>query len=176
MADRPSWRDIDKKRDQSRHRQEPAAKGRAPKLDSATASYKRELNRLFDQGGLAEKFRDQLPAAESDAASKDPKAADRQRRLRAVRQAPGGPELTRALDELRREHGLPDDLEILLRALEHPRDEVLREVLALVEPHVELGDRLPNKKVFVERLKGVAVSSFDPAVQRKAEALAARLR
>jgi hypothetical protein len=179
MSDRPSWRDIDKKRDGSAHRREEKKPGggKAPRLESATAAYKKELDRLFKEGGLADKLKDRLPHPEAEEkAPKDPAAGERQRRLRAVLKAPGGPELTKALDELRAHHGLPDDLEILLRALEHPRDEVLREALTFIEQHVEMGDKLPNKKVFVERMKGVEVSSFDPAVQKRAATLVSRLR
>jgi hypothetical protein len=175
MSDRPSWRDIDRKRDTSRHTNPEARPGRAPRLESATAAYKRELEKIFKEGGgLPAHLKEKL--GEPAEAQGDKPGNERQQRLRAVRQAPSGPDLVKALDELRKHHGLPDDLEILLRALEHPKDEVLREALALVEPHVENGDKLPNKKVFVERLKGLEFTSFDPTVQRKAAALVARLR
>lgn len=176
MGDRPSWRDIDRKKDRSRHRQDERPAGPKPRVESATKAYRRQLDRLFAEGGLPEHLKDRLPAPEAEEAAPAGKGSDRLKRVRAVRQAPSGPELVKAIDALRKDYGLPDDLEILLRVLEHPSDAVLLEALALIEQHVEMGDPLPHRKTFVERLKGLELTSFDPRVQRKAATLAARLR
>ena len=46
---------------------------------------------------------------------------------------------------------------------------------ALERAYVDSGQVLPRKGVFLERLKGLEFSSFDPRVQAKAVRLAGRL-
>lgn len=171
MADRErkSWREIDKGRDQSRHREGERPRGNAPRVESATAAYKRTLDAFFDQGVVPEHLKGKLPAGESEGPS------ERQRLIRQIREATGK-DFVQAVDELRAKFGLPDDMEILLRVLEHPKDPVLLEALEKIEAYIESGQLVPKKKNFVERLKGLEFSSFDPRVQRKAVALASRLR
>lgn len=171
MADRPNWRDIDRKRDQSAHRRDGGGgRGRKPRVESATAAYKRTLDAFFDQGVVPEHLKDKLPAGEGDGPS------ERQKLIRAIRGAKTGKELEKAVDKLRKDYGLPEDMEILLRVLEHSKDAVLLEALQLIEAYVESGQQVPRKPRFVSRLQGLEFSSFDPRVQRKAVALANRLR
>jgi len=171
MADKPSWRDLDRKRDQSAHRREDSAgRGRQPRVESATAAYKRKLDKFFDQGVVPEHLKDKLPAGESEGPS------ERQQLLRTIRTGKSGKELHKAIDKLRVDFGLPDDMEILVRVLEHPKDPVLLDALGLIEAHVESGKQVPKKALLVQRLKGLEFSSFDPRVQRKAVSLANRLR
>ncbi|MFN3202377.1 MAG: hypothetical protein ACE366_28520 [Bradymonadia bacterium] len=140
-------------------------RGREPRVTTATKDYKRSLDAFFDRGVVPEHLKERMAEAGLDGeASPDP----RTKALRAVRAAESGPKLIKAIDALRKEHGLPDDMEILLRVLEHPKDEVLREALDLIEPYVELGNPLPKKRQFIQKLKGLEFSSFDPRVQRKA--------
>ena len=167
---RPSWRELDRKKDRSDHRKD-NEHGRGPRVDSARSAYLRQANAIFDKGELPAHLKAKMEEAGIETGGD---GNLRQKAMRAVRQAESGPALNEAIDALRKEFGLPDDLEILLRCLEHPRDVVLREALDLIEPHVERGDRLPNKKVFVRRLEGLEFTSFDPRVQRKAIDLAAR--
>jgi len=174
MGDRKSWREIDRQRDGSAHRREERkGGGRAPRVESATASYKRTLDAFFDKGVVPDHLKDKLPDPDE---SQDPEAVERVKLIRAVRAAESGPPLVKAIDALRERFGLPDDLEILLRVLEHPEDPVLFEALGLIAPHVEAAERLPSKRRFVERLKGLELTSFDPRVQRKAATLVAKLR
>lgn len=144
-------------------------RGREPRTTTATKDYKRSLDAFFDKGVVPEHIR-----ARMEEVGIDPDAGpdERTKALRAVRAAPSGPKLVKAIDALRKEFGLPDDLELLLRVLEHPKDDVLREALALIEPHVDLGTPLPKKRVFIQRLRGLEFSSFDPRVQRRAVEIA----
>lgn len=171
MADKPSWRDLDRKRDQSAHRRDEAPRrGRQPRVESATAAYKRKLDAFFDHGVVPDHLKDKLPAGESEGPS------ERQQLLRTIRSGKSGKELHKAIDTLRADYGLPDDMEILVRVLEHPKDPVLLDALGLIEAHVESGKQVPKKTLLVQRLKGLEFSSFDPRVQRKAVGLANRLR
>ena len=171
MADRRSWRDIDRKKDQSDHRKdEGGGRGRAPRVESATAAYKRKLDAFFDEGVVQEHLKDKLGAVAKEGPS------GRQKLIREIRGAKNNRALEKAVDQLLAEYGMPDDMELLLRVLEHSKDAVLLEVLVKVEAYLETGQVLPRKNLFVERLKGLEFSSFDPRVQSKAVRLAGRLK
>ncbi len=170
MADRPSWRDIDRKKDQSDHRKaEGKGRGRAPRVESATAAYKRKLDAFFDEGVVPEHLKEKLGGN----VPKGP--TGRQKVIREIRGAKDRKALEKAVDKLMAEYGMPDDMEILLRVLEHSKDPILLEALTKIEAYVDSGQVLPRKGVFLERLKGLEFSSFDPRVQAKAVRLAGRL-
>ena len=140
-------------------------------MESASAQYKRALDALFDKGEAADFIKEKLAAAgiESEGPS------ERTELMRAVRKAKVGKELEQALDAFLAKYELPDDLELLLRCLEHPADKVLLLALDLIWKQVELGNPLPSKPLFVQRLKGIEIASFDPRVQRKAAKILAKI-
>ncbi len=178
MADRdkPTWRERDRAKDRGEAVRAPGDGGAAPRVATATARYRRQLDALFDRGEVPAHLKDKLPAPEPDG---DPAARERVRWTRAVRTAASGPALVSALDALRAATGgVPEDLELVLRFLEHPSDTVLAEALARVESALDNALPLPKaaRKLWVTRLEGVAVTSFDPRVQARASALAARMR
>ena len=168
MSDKKSWREIDKGRDKQEYRGA-GRKAKGPSLDTATAQYKRKLDAFFDRGVVPDHLKDKLPENESGGPS------ERQTLLRKIRQAKTNQELTKALDGLIKKYSLPEDPEIWLRALEHPSDSVLALALDALEAHLDSGQLLKRKAVFVERLKGLEFVSFDPRVQSKAIRLAGRL-
>ncbi|MEZ4468607.1 MAG: hypothetical protein R3F60_28060 [bacterium] len=170
MADKPSWRDRDRRNDQSSHRREERPRAATPRVETATAAYKRQLDALFD-GSAA------LPAHLKEKLGDAPvgEAGERQKKLRAVMAASGG-ELVKALDAFLADHAMPDDLDFVERALAHPKDAVLLAALGVLEAHVGAGKVVPRKALLRSRLEEVELSSFDPRVQQKAAALAARLR
>lgn len=172
MTEKPSWRDRDRKKDRSVHRQDEARPraGQAPRVESATAAYRRQLDALFDGGAV-------LPAHLKDKLGEAPvtEAGERQKKLRVIKTATGA-ELVAALDAFLVDHPLPDDLEVLEKALAHPKDAVLLSALTLLEAHVASGKAVPRRTLLLSRLDEVEVSSFNPRVQQMAAALALRLR
>jgi len=171
MSEKKSWRDIDRKKDRSAHRDgERPSKGRAARVESATASYKRQLNAFFDKGIVPEGLKGKLP--ESDSGTPN----ERQLLLREIRDSKGGKTLEKALDKFLADYELPDEPEVWLRALEHTKDSVLSTVLGRIEEYLDTGMPLPRKARFIERLKGLEFTSFDPRVQTKSVSLANRLR
>ena len=172
MSDRKkSWREIDAGRDKSAHRRDGGGggKGRAARVESATAAYKRKLDAFLDRGVVPDHLKDKLPEGSSEGPSK------RQKLIREIRDAKNARALEKAVTALEKEFGLPDDPEILLRVLEHTDDGILLKAIELVEAAVDTGLPLPRKTLFVSRLKGLEFSSFDPRVQRRAVSLASRL-
>lgn len=171
--EKPSWRERDSQRNQSTHTREEApagGRGRAPRVESATANYKRQLNALFDRGVVPDALKDKLPEG-----SLEP--TGRQKLLREIREASDVRVLKKAVDALVAEHGMPEeDLDALLRILEHPDDRILAQALEKLEAYVESGRQVDRKVRFVARLRNVEASSFDPRVQAQAGRLANRLR
>jgi hypothetical protein len=168
-----SWRDKDRGRDRSDHRREEhrgPGKGRPARVESATAAYKRSLNAYFDRGVVPDSIKDKLGPGSTE-------GSPRQKALRAIRDAGSQRALEKAVDDLFNEFGLPDDdMDILLRVLEHSKDPVLKAALDKVEAFVESGLPVPRKARFISRLKGIEVSSFDPFVQGQAGRLARAIR
>jgi len=175
-GEKPSWRERDRAKDRGEAVRAPHEGRGSARIATATAQYKRQLDALFDRGEIPPHLKDKLPAPEAPV---DPAARERVRLTRAVRGAASGAALISALDALRSTLGaVPEDLELVLRFLEHPSDAVLREALARVEHVLDAGLPFPKaaRKTWVTRLEGVAVSSFDPRVQSRAAALAARMK
>ena len=171
MSDKRSWRDKDRERDKSSHRKgEGSRGGKNPRVESATASYKRQLDAFFDRGVVPGHLKDKLPEGESVEPS------GRQQRLRAIRDAKTTKALEKAFDALLADHDMPDEPDVWLRGLEHSKDAVLRQVLQKVEEYLDSGMPLPRKNRFLERIKGLEFTSFDPRVQSKAVSLSSRLR
>jgi tetratricopeptide (TPR) repeat protein len=132
MADPPSWRDRDRKKDRSAHRQEESRpRGPAPRIESATAAYKRQLDAVFSGGALPAHLKEKLGEAPVG------EAGERQKKLRAVLTAATPAEQVAALNAFLAEHELPDDLDFIERALAHPKDAVLLAALGKLEAHLD---------------------------------------
>ncbi len=168
MGEKKSWRDIDRQRDQSRHREGERQGGPSPRVESATAAYKRKLDAIFEGGeGIPEHLREKL--------GEEAGPSERQVAMRAVRAAESGKPLVKAIDAFLAEYEMFDDMELLLRVLEHPKDPVLLQALEKIGAWVDSGQAVPKKDLFKRRLEGLEFSSFDPRVQRKAQGIAAKL-
>ncbi|MEE2787591.1 MAG: hypothetical protein VX589_09645 [Myxococcota bacterium] len=172
MGDKPSWRDRDRKKDGDYYAQKDGRSGgrKAPRLETATANYKRQLDAFFDRGVVPEGLKGKLPAASHEGPN------ERQQLLRAIRDAKGSRPREKAFNKLLDGYDMPDEPDIWLLALEHTQDQVLRLVLTKIEEYLATGHPLPRKQRFIERLKGLEFTSFDPRVQTKAVALAGELR
>lgn len=169
MSEKKSWREIDRQREKGRSGDEKRA-GRTPQIESATASYKRQLDAFFDKGVVPAHLKDKLP----DSAAKGPN--ERQVLLREIRDSAGGKALEKSLDSFLGQYDLPNEPAFWLRALEHSKDAILSRVLVAIAEYLDTGMPLPRKGRFIARLKGLEFSSFDPRVQSKSIALANRLR
>ena len=170
MSDRKSWREKDRAKDRSSHRRDERPRGPSPRVDSATAQYKRSLDAFFDKGVVPDSLKGKLPDGHSMGPS------ERQTLLREIRESKGGKALEKAIDTFLKEYDLPEDPEVWLRVLEHTKDSVLLRIVTRVGEYVESGQLLPRKALFIERLKGLEFTSFDPRVQSRSIALVARLR
>ncbi len=170
MSEKKSWRDIDRGRDKSAHRDDRGSSRGGPKqrVESATAAYKRKLSKFFDEGVVPEHLKERLGSDEAP--------SERQTLIRAIRQAESGRPLVKAVDAYLASYEMFDDMDLLLRVLEHPKDPVLLQAIEQIEAYVESGQAVPRKDLYRRRLEGLEFSSFDPRVQRRSQTLVGKLR
>lgn len=115
---RRSWRDLDRQRDKSAHRRnEPGGLG-AARQQRSQKSYRASLDRLFDSGKLG-----QLLNKASSTSDEQPDTSGEQpgrlKLLKAIKNAEGREAVTKALDAYLADHELPEDVDVLAKAIEH---------------------------------------------------------
>lgn len=127
MSDKKkSWREIDKGRDSSRHRDDRRKPSR--REESATASYKRDLDKLFQSGGkIPDRFKGLADRLAPEEGSDEAILRDA---VQALRDADGFRAFVTAVNEFVKEgHRLPGDEDLLLRFLDHPSERVVQMAL-----------------------------------------------
>lgn len=151
--DRPSWREIDRRRAQSSHTEQ----GRDPRSQEQAARdrYHSAQAQKALKGQLDELFRDKTGDALRD----------------AVIQAQGKSAVQQALDAYLEAKGeLPPDPELLEKALEARKDATVRQALDVIEqvlPEAEASQR----KVLLLKMRSLARRTFDAKAARKMKAL-----
>ncbi len=100
--------------------------------------YKADLDKLFDHGEVPDRFKG-VVAGLGTASSED---AARQKLIRAARSAEGQEFLT-LIEDIHNNSSLPDDEDLLVRALTHPKEEIIRAVL---EQLIDMDGRHPIRK------------------------------
>lgn len=195
--DRPSWKEIDQRRDgssrrgRSRTKEKKAIKEHSTRYDK----YKADLNRLFDQGLAGELLkkasRDAPPAEEEkpQAARKDAKqspprrkgggripkdttkATSRLKLIRAISDAPDAEGLRAAIDELVANFGLPDDWEVLVRVCEHTDEALISKAITRMLALLPQAKKVPRKASLKERLRTIGQTAADMELRKLAETL-----
>lgn len=167
---RKSWREIDKQRDRSQHRREEKPVVERKRGPGSQKSYRAQLDRLFETGKIADLVAQKLPCA----ADSDP-AENRLKALGAIKRAMDRDTITRELDAYLEKFGaLPDDLEVLEKALEHRSPG--QQLLAMQRIDALLDREQPRRKrAMVGQLKLIRDLSDDPALTALARKLLGRL-
>lgn len=162
---RPSWRELDKKKDKSKHVNEERPGGKKQrKVSTGYSQYKDQLDQLFNTGEKSEMVKAMLEKKAGKEALDRDKAPERQRLLRAVREALGERQLEESLDAFMAKYGdLPDDIEILSQALLHSSDPVKEKALRKISRYLD-GHMLEKKALLVSRVKNLAMTGEDDAV------------
>jgi hypothetical protein len=147
--ERLSWSEIDKRKDRSRHApDEPRPRqDRKSRATAAYGKYKTELNRLFDSGGIAEKFRDELSGVPKSGKKPETKS------LLALKAAEGR-EFTALFAEHFKKYGLPDDPELLVKGTACKDVKI---VIAIIDAVCALDPdvRITGKAAMMERLRSL---------------------
>jgi hypothetical protein len=152
--ERPSWREIDQRRDRARSRREPEPRGPAERVRSraATAQYLKQLDGLF---------------------SRAPGGAEGERLVRAVREAHGSPGLAAACRAYRDALGMPAEAALLSLFLDSGDRELVLGALGALRASAETG-RLAPTAGQRSQLRTLAQGP-DDAVAEAAEALLEQL-
>lgn len=165
--DRPkkSWREIDKAKDQSSHR--PAEpKKQTRESVAAQKQYKAQLDRLFDSGEAMKLL--------GKTATTPPSAETKLAKIRALRDAVGRDEITKATDALFALGPLPQEEEVLTQALEHRKEERVREVMAALLTWLER-NRPKRQATLKARLSGLVDNADDEETRELAKQVLAKL-
>jgi hypothetical protein len=160
-GDRPrkSWREIDKMRDRSRHvgGERPAS----PRDRERSKMSRAALDRAF-RDGLVGKL-----IAEKEAGAAPPDRSRRPELVKKIRTAESRAEVNAAIDELLSFSDFPDDWDVLVRALDHDKPEVLTRALARLEALLQR-ERPARRASLLQRVIGLADGAEDGEVREAA--------
>jgi hypothetical protein len=200
--ERPSWREIDKMKDQSggRRKRERRADDAIQEHSTRYDKYKSELHRLFDQGmtgellkKLGKESKSPDPAAAQPSPTQPAKAKDANSRragrisqqsdasasrlklMRAVIDASDQASLIHALDDLVSRFGLPDDWEVLMRALEHPDEKLVLSAINKLRSLAAVTAKISRRFTLKERLRAIAQTAKKQALCEAASELENRI-
>lgn len=167
--DRPkkSWRELDRKRDQSSHRgggSEERGPSSMRENSRAYRSYKSQLDQMWQGGALPEALQDKLPAGTGGSANK------KKELLEALRGAVKSRDVFKALKAYREVFGFPQDEDALAKLVDLDDDAVVLEALQTIDALHQEG-RLKRSTSFKARLKTVKMTCDSPEVLSLAERL-----
>jgi hypothetical protein len=149
--ERPSWREIDQRRDGSRHRRQP------PPVPKVQAS-------LIRKQALAE----------AEALFKGKRARpEYQTDLKKLEASHGSKKFAALARKFLEEYGLPEEWGALTRFLDYDDPAVVAEVLQAMAGQVEMRSRV-EKQGFKGRLQVLALTSPHPEIRRVAEEILAK--
>ncbi|WP_456432685.1 hypothetical protein [Thermosulfuriphilus sp.] len=149
--ERPSWREIDRRRDRSRHtsrHREPLSRvERALKSPWLKQKYMEELEKLFS-GKKGTK--------------------EHQKLYEAIHKTYGSNKFHRTVERYIQEYGLPEDWGTLILLLDHKKPEIVRQALeALKGLYPQKG--LVEKQGFISKVKIIALTAEDDLLRADAE-------
>jgi hypothetical protein len=198
--ERPSWSEIDKRRDRSggRQKRRQEKKNELQQHSTRYDRYKADLDRLFDQGLAGELLKKvgkqaDSPAAKAGVNSKASAAvvtkpkrtgripadnratASRLKLMRSIIDAGDASELKLALDELVERFGLPDDWGVLIRVLEHNDEKLALEAIGKMSKLLPGTAKIPRRFSLKERLRTIGQTAYDVELRKQAESLEERL-
>lgn len=170
------WREIDRRKDRSKHRQPDrpqVPKHKQARAESASKVYKSKLDAFFDGDGKAPAHVKDKLATLDDAS---PEGKQRLAALKAIKDAGTSSAVDKAVAAYLREWSLPPDHEVLAQVLLASEEEYVEQALELIEELLS-HNRPPRRKAVLEqRLRRVISLGEDPDLADKAQALIRQLR
>ena len=157
-----SWREIDSMRDKSAHRRVERP-GTEPSRRRGNKSYKSELDQLFDKGVASSRIQSVMKEMGQTTGAEE-QNPEKTKLVRQIRQADTFDQFVGAVNELRKEHSLPNDANILTRVLEHPDIDVVCDALERLADMVGRL-KLTDIKAISARLDTLESISDDPQVE-----------
>jgi hypothetical protein len=192
-SEKKSWRDLDRYRDGSKPSSRPKPKPkpaggqkRSPEVQKRdTAAYKRDLDKLFSGGGVPDRFKELMGglaapeevegAAEQAEAEARAAHAEQVQALREA-EAAGFRDFVKAVSGFcQAGNAMPDDMDLLIRMLDHPAEPVLRAVITHLIAMHEV-EPLERKTALLARMGTIRTMSDDPQTLKLVNALIALLK
>lgn len=169
---RKSWREIDRQRERSTHRKEdrpePAAKRTGPKSQHA---YRAALDKLFETGKIADLVEQKAPGT----AISSGEGENRIKLLAKIRDALDRDTIVATIDSyLQRFNELPEDMEILGKALEHRSASVQKEAMEKIN-HLLDREQPKRSRAMLGQLKIIRDVGDDREMTELASKLILRL-
>lgn len=130
MGDDKSWREIDRQKDKSSHvnRDEDHSEQTSRRGDGPSAQYKRDLEKLFQPDAeVPDRFKDAMEEFQPEAGTEE---AERKEAIQRLRDVEGFRDFAKEVNRyMTRGFALPEDENLLLRMLDHPDNEIVRQVM-----------------------------------------------
>ncbi len=174
--DRPSWKEIDRRKDK---KSGSGAGARSSKLDERKVTtgyhrYKQDLDSLFDSGEASGMIKEVMKKAPKEKGRQKKGPPRRQELLRQIREAASTSALTDLLDEFLLSWELPEDIEILTQALDHPDESVQKDALEKISTYLD--GKIPKRpNLLRSRVRTLAMHSDDEDVAVLAKAVNRKL-
>jgi hypothetical protein len=170
------WREIDRKKDRSKHRQ-PDSKQRPKHIqdraDSASKVYKSKLDSFFDGDGKApEHVKDKLKTL--DDTSKEGK--QRIAALKAIKDSGTSSAVDKALTAYLERWELPPDHDVLAQALLGSDEEHVGQALTMIGELLSQNRPPRRTAVLEQRLRRIVNLGEDPDLEEQAQSLIKQLR
>jgi hypothetical protein len=199
--DRPkkSWREIDSKRDRSQHRgpsekRDDSPFGGGKKGEQRQKTYRSQLDRLFESGGIGKLVAEQEKQKQEELAQKmgmrpapaaapadkpaepatPPADEGRIKKLATVRDAIGPDAITKAVSGYLKAYPWPNDLDFLSAALEHRDEDIIREALTRLASALAAG-KPRRAATLAGRLRTLEELGADDEIRQKASELRRKL-
>jgi hypothetical protein len=153
--EKPSWREIDRKRDRSRHvsRDEHSRGEKSLRSTWAKEQYLKEVDKLF----------------QGEKGSKEHKAA-----LNAIHNNYGTSKFAGAVKKYLKKYGIPDDWSTLMLLLDYKGDEVLVQVIEALKEIAP--ERSPvERQGFKDKLEILAITASSSTIISLAEKVSQKL-
>ena len=194
--DRPSWKEIDRMRDKSGRRKKREKKNHEIREHSTRYDkYKKDLDRLFDQGLAGELLKKQTPEKPKEPEMPKPSGKDKSKSkaavvtrkakegripkdsqastnrlklIRSVVDADDSAGLIKAVDELSDRFGIPDDWEVLVRVLEHPDEKLVLQAVSKMKALLPKTAKIPRRFTLRERLRSISQTAADGELRQLA--------
>jgi len=170
------WREIDRRKDQSKHRQPDrpqVPKHKQARAESASKVYKSQLDAFFDGDGKAPAHvKDKLEALDDTS----PEGKKRIAALKKIKDAKTSSAVDRAVDAYLAKWELPPDHDVLAQVLTCSDEEHVGRALETIADLLSK-NRPPRRKTILEqRLRRVISLGDDPDLADEAEAIIKQLR
>ena len=170
------WREIDRRKDQSKHRQPDRPqmpKHKQARAESASKVYKSQLDAFFDGDGKAPSHvKDKLATLDDTS----PEGKKRVAALKKIKDAGTSSAVDKALGAYLKNWELPPDHDVLAQVLTSSDEEYIGQALDIIADLLSK-NRPPRRKTILEqRLRRVINLGDDPDQADKAQAILKQLR